>query len=302
MTDEQNITMLHSSSDEDEIVDDIPSVETCRPQVASFDLGKCATACCVGYRDHGKLIVTGMWLHVLGDIPNAQRAVETMLDVATHIPVTVRVALIEEQWTINRPTCMLEAALSAMLCVDGGGMPVIHVPTSRMTTTFQLPSGHEARKTRAVSIVESMVHTGRIVFATEALYTMLRSLKRKHDIADALLILLWYTIHGGCEETTVHHSLISRCACETTVRRARTNGSVTTRLLSVCNEPWKLSVRATNERYSRDTERRAEARDARTYVALNALMYKKRRVKNKGGGSSGTPPLQKRRKISTCMH
>ena len=232
--------------------------------VTSFDLGENATAYCVGRcSEDGRTYVDGIGVATLGTVASARNAVRTMWDVLSRLPRTT-VVLVEEQPPINRKTCMLEAALSA-LAAAAYGARVIHVPTSRAVEVYGHTAGRAAKKKAAVSAVERMIEDG-TVLATRESESIFSGIRRRHDVADAIVQLAWYSRIGKNE------------------RRA------------ICSDasPWEACSRATAPRDSRRQEKRDADRWCKSERALSSLvngpMSRKRR--------SGPPvrPNKKRKK------
>jgi hypothetical protein len=221
--------------------------------VASFDLGESATAYCVGtVRDGRRVSVSGVGIATLGSITSAQRAVWSMWDVLSRVP-RADVYLIEEQPSINRKTCMLEAALAA-LASGVYRASVVHVPTSRISEHFELPTGKVDKKKAAVETVCRLVNEGDLVLSQDAL-SLFAGVKRKHDVADALLQFTWYATSGRKESTL--RTPASSC------------------------RPWERCQRATAPKNTAAERRRCAQVKRKSDKALEALVSGPQRKKRK---------------------
>jgi hypothetical protein len=202
--------------------------------VGSFDLGEYGFAHCVGDVASLPPTILGIGLHSLGPCPYARDASIMMAKIFSQFP-TLRYVVVEEQPPINRKTNCMEAALAA-LAIATPGTTVVHVPTSRISSYFGLPSSCTAKKAAAVSLLERLVDGGgggkdygppsRIspggrrlradagtfvcpttcggrrvidelhVADQDEFSSVVRSLKRRHDIADAVLQFAWFANLG----------------------------------------------------------------------------------------------------------
>jgi len=238
------ITIDGSSSEDDEPDRPGDNVERRKtgPTMISFDLGENATAYCVGTCVDGRTHIDGMGIATLGKMSCARLAVRAMWDVLSRLP-KASVVLVEEQPPINRKTCMLEAALSALSIAAYGAKLVVHVPPPRVAGFYGMPSGYAAKKRAAVSVAERMLADGTLGMTAGA-KTVFRGVSRRHDAADAILQMTWFAAVGRAEIGGIDRG----------------------------DQPWDACVRATAPKDAKAQGKRDVERRRKTSVALSALV------------------------------
>jgi len=162
----------------------------------SFDFGENATAYCLGDPTSDPPRITDIGISTLGMVTTARDAVVAIRDLVSRLPI-VDTYVVEEQPRINPRTCMMETALAAIAGTLGA--TVVHVPTSRLTTEFSLPSGHAQRKAEASRLLSEFRGDGDAVAFSDRALAVVDSVGRKHDIADATLYFVWYARRGMAE-------------------------------------------------------------------------------------------------------
>jgi hypothetical protein len=219
--------------------------------VASFDLGENATAYCVGAVREGEsgIRIVGIGLAALGKVGGAHRAVRSIWDMFARLP-RADVYLVEEQPPINRRTCMMETALATLAISVAGGI-IVHVPTSRITTAYNLPYGRAQKKKAGVACAATILRS-LSVSVTDGVASVFHDLKRQHDMADAIMQLHWYVTIGRNE---IDAGGVARNP-----------------------KPWKRSVRATAAKNAAAERRKDETRRRHAVGAIaEAVGGRKRR-------------------------
>ena len=176
----------------------------------SIDFGQHGMAHCIGDTSEYPPMILSLGLGSdTGAINTAERASVVAFRLLRRLP-RADLYLLEEQPAINRKTCMLESAFAAAAMASG--CKVLHVPTIDVKTEFSLPSGYRQKKKAATLVAaklmadETQTKLGRGFSAED-----FASNDRKHDMADALLIMIWYSrkIHRRlCRELPRHRKKI----------------------------------------------------------------------------------------------
>jgi hypothetical protein len=162
-------------------------------RVASVDFGQNANVTVVGTIPRDEKTpptIENIFIATLGKISGSRDA---EIDVKEQFAKLPRCScyLLEEQPRNNAITMLLETATGtrADSMYDA---TVIHVPVSRVANLFALPKDHAAKKKAAADIVERLMKDDtRAIFHPDAVRGY-EFLKRKHDVADAVLQFLWY--------------------------------------------------------------------------------------------------------------
>jgi hypothetical protein len=163
----------------------------------SVDFGRKGMACCVA--DVARYPPTILSLRLspdVGKINTARTAVDASLALYDSLPAA-SIHLPEEQPAINRQTQLTEAAYAA--AARAHYEEVMHVPIIDVKAEFDLPDGHDAKKRAATRIAAALLGDAEHTLIGDASVTEnFCSEKRRHDMADALLIVMWYArkIHG----------------------------------------------------------------------------------------------------------
>jgi len=230
--------------------------------VASIDFGENANATVIGTPFSAIPRISKLFLATLGPISGARDAMEAMRKQLADMP-RCDLYLLEEQPLINPKTPLLEAAASEEAMRMGAA--VIHVPVSRVASFFELPKKHAPKKTMATNIAKKLIDGTRtrvdgspMLLVSEYAIVGFEMLKRKHDVADALLQFMWYANAG--------HRELGR-------------GKPT------------FAIRATDPKNKAAERRRETKKTAQKIKAASALVYKRQRKTTK-------PPPPKRRRIN----
>lgn len=173
-----------------------------RDLCVSVDFGRNANAVVIGCPYSKPPILADARVDALGTISSAKDAGEAMRQVFHSLP-DAGIFLLEEQSKVNSETPMMEAALSALASECRPGTLVLHVPVSRVKNEFGLPTGRTEKKKAATKIAEKFLAPAnfsgsRIIVAPEVRDKM-KQLSRKHDLADALLQMMWFARTGRSE-------------------------------------------------------------------------------------------------------
>jgi hypothetical protein len=239
--------------------------------IMTFDLGENATAYCKGTCTNTdarlRCTIDGVGVATLGVIASAKDAVVAIHTLFKRLPV-VDIYVIEEQPAINKKTRMLEAAL-AMKAMCTNGAIVVHAPTSRLTNMFQLPSGHGQRKAESVKCAKKVLGSSKFLVDKDV-FAVLSTIKRKHDIADAILYYAWFVTTGLKE-------------LEAQVRK----------------NPRVKVFRATAGSNSTAEKRREKIKAKRLVTKAASVIGNKKRVSGKKRDATGVPsaPPKKKRKV-----
>jgi hypothetical protein len=179
---------------------------------ASVDFGQNANAMVIGRPYRRPIQVLAMYVEALGTISSAKDAVDAMGGVLRRIPPGVQTFLLEEQCLQNKATPMLEAALSAFAVARGPRALVVHVPVTRVKNAFSLPAGYNEKKKAAASLVDKLLagSAPKSIEFDPAVKTAMLKLKRRHDVADALLQLIWFSRIGRHEPTMMTSGRVVR--------------------------------------------------------------------------------------------
>ena len=231
-----------------------------RDLAVAIDFGPNATAVVLGrpYVNPPQIAVAAV--EAFGPMPSARDAAVAMGHLFRRIP-RAGIYLLEEQMLQNVYTPMMEAAFSAIATATVPGALVIHVPPSRMTKVFGLVSGdHDERKKSAVDVMWKLIHDREATNTSEGFIEYVTDLQRSHDVADALLLFVWYARRGKKE-----------------IERP---------LAGV------LVIRATDPHNKTAERRRIKDRVVKRKIAEAALKKKKKPA------PGNPPPPKKRRKVS----
>lgn len=159
----------------------------------AIDFGRKGMAYCSGTVEKMPPMITSLELtEDVGKINTAERASKVSCQLFERLPAS-DVYILEAQPAINRSTCMLESALAAAIRFGKPDATVIHVPTIDVKVEFDLPSGHDNKKRAATKVAGRLLgdSTATRLAAAKVVSTFCES-KRRHDMADSLLMLMWY--------------------------------------------------------------------------------------------------------------
>lgn len=177
--------------------------------VAAVDFGRHGMAYCVGdvSRYPPKILELKLSDDV-GEINTAKRASLVSCDLFLNM-TRVDTYLLEVQPAINRATCMLEAAFSAAVKFGSeNNSQVIHVPVIDVKREFELPNGYAQKKRRAEMIAcKLLADSSQTRLASKSVSDSFCGSKRRHDMSDALLMVMWYARkkHGRLTNAQVIH-------------------------------------------------------------------------------------------------
>lgn len=165
-----------------------------RPEKAiAVDFGENATAFCVGMLYTTPIVIENVGVSTPGVINTARDAAIAMAEIFTRLP-RVDTYILEEQPRIGFSTCLMETAL-ASLAYTVKDAYVIHVPTSRMTSAYGLPSGNDARHEAFVIEMEKILKSDAFSIS-ENVFRILSEIDRQHDVAVAIVHFAWYATLG----------------------------------------------------------------------------------------------------------
>jgi hypothetical protein len=161
---------------------------------SSVDFGRQGLAYCVA--DIENYPPTILDIGIVPDVPQintAEKAVDVSYKLFCSLPKS-RFMLLEAQPAINRMTLMLECALAgASRAGNPGYTKVVHVPVCSVKREFELPSGHDLKKKAATTVALDLLANPRCtVLKNKSVITNVLDASRRHDMADALLMIMWY--------------------------------------------------------------------------------------------------------------
>ena len=108
---------------------------------------------------------------------------------------TTSLYLLEQQPIINKKTCMMECAFGA--AAENGprsaSTKTMHIPVSAVKREFDLPSGYREKKRAAERIaLKLLTNPAQTIIESEQVKKSMLDSKRRHDMADAMLMVMWH--------------------------------------------------------------------------------------------------------------
>jgi len=260
----------------------------------SVDFGRNANAVVIGCPYSDPPILADARVDALGTVSSAKDAGEAMRRVFHAMP-DAGIFLLEEQSKINSETPMMESALSAIAAEARPGTLVVHVPVSRVKSEFGLPTGRTEKKKVATRIAEKFLAPAKfpahIIVAPEV-RTKMDQLSRKHDLADALLQMMWFARTGKKEIARPKiGDLRSRVVRATDPRLKAAEEKRTEKRISQKRRAEKMLTKVKKVRSKR--KKIGDARD------VDKPKQKKRSADEEREEEDRRRPLQKRRKLSS---
>ena len=179
--------------------------------VISVDFGQKGLAYCVADAAQYPPVIRALTLLPdTGKINTAERAVRVAVSLYRGMP-PADVYVLEAQPAINRMTLMLECALAAAIAIGAPSARVVHLSVASVKREFALPTGHNAKKLAATDVACTLLRnaTETLIGSPDVLTCMIES-PRRHDMADAMLMAMWYARkvngrlkHGLTRKTTL---------------------------------------------------------------------------------------------------
>jgi len=178
---------------------------TSTKRAVGIDFGRKGLAYCVAdLKSYPPTIISLSLEPDVGPINTAKLATAASVSLFNKLP-NITDYLLEAQPAINRQTLMLECSFAGAARAAAPASRVHHIQVSTIKREFALPTGHAEKKKAATRVACTLLtNPEETVLAYPGVLDCVLSSDRKHDMADAMLMVMWYArkLHGKLRHPT----------------------------------------------------------------------------------------------------